>query len=123
MHPAENTDDRFFAALLAADGPALQELLAPDFTIIDVMAGSVVDRDPFVAAVRDKVVGFDSIDVEGRAARSYGDDAAVIVGSTRMAGTFAGNRFAVHSRYTHVFVRQDASWRLASAQGTGIADQ
>ncbi len=123
MHPAETTEDRFFAALLAADGPALQELLTPDFTIIDVMAGSLVDRDPFVAAIRDRVVGFDSIEVEKRTARSYGDDAAVIVGSTRMSGAFMGSPFTVHSRYTHVVVRQDASWRLASAQGTSIADQ
>jgi ketosteroid isomerase-like protein len=123
MHAAENTDDRFFAALLDADAATLQELLAPDFTIIDVMAGSVVARDPFVAAIRDRIVAFDAIDVEGRAARSYGDDTAVIVGSTRMSGTFAGSRFAVHSRYTHVFVRQDGDLRLASAQGTQIADQ
>lgn len=123
MTAAETCDDRFFAALLDADAPALQELLAPDFTIIDVMAGSVVGKDPFVAAMRDGVLGFDRIDVEGRAVRAYGDDTAVIVGSTRMSGTFLASPFTVHSRYTHVFVRQDSSWRLASAQGTQIADQ
>jgi ketosteroid isomerase-like protein len=123
MTAAETTDDRFFTALLDADAPALQELLAPDFTIIDVMAASVVGKDPLIAAVRDGVIGFDSIDVEERATRSYGYDTAVIVGSTRMSGTFAGAPFSVHSRYTHVFVLQDSCWRLANAQGTQIGEQ
>lgn len=40
MAARATTEDRFFAALLAADGPALEALLTTDFLIIDVMTGS-----------------------------------------------------------------------------------
>jgi ketosteroid isomerase-like protein len=122
MPDVQIADDRFFAALLAADAPALGELLADGFTIIDVIGGSVVARDPFVAAIRDRILGIQEIDVVERDARAYGDETAIVVGRTRMAGTFAGSPFEVKSRYTHVFVLVDGSWRLASAQGTQIAD-
>src|SRR3954453_2579954 len=122
MPDAQTADDRFFAALLAADAPALRELLAEGFTIIDVLGGSVVERDPFIAAVRDRIVGFQEIEVVERAARGYGEDTAIIVGRPRMAGSFAGSPFEVKSRYTHVFVQVDGSWQLAAAQGTLIAD-
>jgi hypothetical protein len=122
MPDAQIAEDRFFAALLASDGPALGELLADEFSIIDVLGGSVVDREPFIAAIRDRIVGFQEIDVVERAARTYGEHTAIIVGRTRMAGSFAGSPFEVKSRYTHVFVQVDGRWRMAAAQGTPIAD-
>lgn len=120
MSTPQLTDDAFFAALLEASGDDLDGLLADDFVIVDVMSGSVTDRETFVGAVRDRVVTFSGIDVADRATRVYGD-AAVVVGRTAMHGEFADSGFSVASRYTHVFVRGgDESWLLASAQGTPI---
>jgi ketosteroid isomerase-like protein len=117
----EATEDRFFAALLTGDAAALDGVLTDDFLIIDVMAGSLVARAPFVAAIADGVLGFSRVDVVERQTRRYGD-AAVIVGRTAMEGTFVGAPFAVASRYTHVLVSDGEAWRLASAQGTAIGD-
>lgn len=118
----EAADDRFFQALLAPDIDALDETLVDDFLIIDVMAGSVVARGPFLQALRDGHLGFERVELVERTVRTYGE-AAVIVGRTEMAGTFVGSPFTVQSRYTHVVVRgADGRWQLASAQGTQIGE-
>jgi hypothetical protein len=42
---------------------------------------------------------------------------------TEMAGAFGGVGFAASSRYTHVLMSDgDGRWRLATAQGTSIAE-
>jgi hypothetical protein len=51
--------------------------------------------------------------------RLYGTT-AVITGRTQMRGQFDQTPFGVHSRYTHVYVEQQARWRLVTAQGTQI---
>ena len=38
-----------------------------------------------------------------------------------MNGKFQGSPFEADSRYTHVYIEQQARWRLVSAQGTQIA--
>jgi hypothetical protein len=37
-----------------------------------------------------------------------------------MRGGLGDQRFEAHSRYTHVYVRNEQGWQLASAQGTPI---
>jgi uncharacterized protein YraI len=44
----------------------------------------------------------------------------VVTGRTWMRGRYAGASWTAHSRYTHVFVEEEGSWRMASAQGTPI---
>lgn len=119
---AEHAEDRFFDALAAGDAGRIEDLLHDDFLIVDIMTGGVADRASFVAALRDRIVAFDRVELVERHTRRYGDS-AVIVGRTEMSGTFGGAPFAAASRYTHVLVRDgDDRWRLASAQGTRIAD-
>ena len=113
-------EDRFFAALLAADGGALDALLTPDFVLVDVMTGSEIPK----SALRELVAGgplvFESIERIDSRVRAYGS-AAVVTGQTRMRGRYQQQSWSAHSRYTHVYVRGDDGWRLASAQGTPIA--
>ena len=117
------TDGRFFDALLAADPGALDEVLAPDFLIVDVAAGGVTDRADFLAAVQAGAVRFDAIQSFPAEAviRTYAGT-AIVVGRTAMSFTLPdGAPVNAASRYTHVFVRAaDGRWRLASAQGTAI---
>ena len=112
---------QFFASLIAADGPALERVLADDFLLIDVMRGAEVSKGDLVAALEAGQVRFDGIEASGTRARLYGD-AAVVTGRTEMRMTFGGTSVTVGSRYTHVFVRQGQEWRFVSAQGTQIAE-
>jgi ketosteroid isomerase-like protein len=120
--PAEQADDQFFDALTAGDTQRIEQLLDDRFLIVDVLSGAVADRQALVAALRERTLEFERVDLVERVARYYGDT-AILVGRTQMAGSFAGTAFAAASRYTHVFVRgADARWRLASAQGTSIIE-
>ena len=124
--PAERVaaaDAAFFAALRSADADALDALLADDFMIVEVGAGTVHTRDAFLGAVRQGHVRFTAIDTDPAESlvRVHGA-LAVVIGSTRM--TMAGALGApgtVHSRYTHVFDTDGGAWRLRSAQGTAIS--
>src|SRR3954451_13270651 len=134
----EQADDEFFAALIAGDVSRLEPLLDERFLIVDVMSGAVADRAALTAALAERVLEFERVELIERTGRHYGDS-AILVGRTQMAGSFAGAAFRFRarpaklpvsspappstppSRYTHVFVRgADTHWRLASAQGTQI---
>jgi ketosteroid isomerase-like protein len=116
-------DRAFFGALLAADARALDALLAPDFLIVDVAAGGVTARDAFVAGVAARAIKFDAIDsAEDEASVRVHGDLAIVVSRTAMRIVLPdAARIDVRSRYTHVFHRSEAGWRLVSAQGTAIA--
>jgi ketosteroid isomerase-like protein len=119
---AELAEDQFFEGLVTGDVERIEELLADDYLIVDIMSGSVADRAGLIAALRDRIIVFDRVQLVERATRRYGDT-AVIVGRTEMSGSLQDASFAAASRYTHVLIREsDGHWRLASAQGTRIAD-
>ena len=44
-------DQQFFASLMKADVTSLSQLLADDFTLVDVMSGSEVDKPAFLTVV------------------------------------------------------------------------
>jgi ketosteroid isomerase-like protein len=120
LSAAERAEDRYFDALLAGAAERLEELLAQDFLIVDVMSGAVTDRAAFIGALRDGLLEFERVELVERVSRRRGDT-AIIVGRTAMAGSFRGANFAADSRYTHVFLRTgDGHWRLATAHGTRI---
>ena len=119
-HAAMTGEDAFFDALLRGDGTALKAVLTPDFLLIDVMSGSEIPGDVLIDLVGSHQLRFESVERIDSRVRQYGDT-AVVTGQTRMRGGFGDQRFEAHSRYTHVYVRTEKGWRLASAQGTPIA--
>jgi ketosteroid isomerase-like protein len=112
-------DRAFFDALLAASVAQLEELLTGDFRIIDVSSGTEADRPMLLGAIGAGQLRFEVIDLLESRTRAYGDT-VIVTGATRMRGRFQGQEFGAHSRYTHVYVRQEGRWRMASAQGTPI---
>lgn len=123
---AQRADAAFFAALLEGDVPALEELLAEDFVIVDVSSASAHPRAAFLEAIQAGAVSFEAIEThpEDTLVRHYGDSIAIIVGRTTMA--FRGDdgqAFRADSRYTHVVQAERGAWRLVSAQGTTIPDE
>jgi ketosteroid isomerase-like protein len=115
------SERRFFESLIAADGPALDRLLADDFLLIDVLRGAETSKPDLMDALAAGQVRFDGIDASDARVRVYGD-AAVVTGRTEMRIRFGEGAVTVRSRYTHVFVRQGEEWRFVTAQGTQIAD-
>jgi len=114
-----HADRAFFDALLAASVAQLEEMLTGDFRIIDVSSGTEADRPMLLGAIAAGQLRFEAIDLLESRTRGYGDT-VIVTGRTRMQGRFQGQPFGAHSAYTHVYVRQQGRWRLASAQGTPI---
>jgi len=116
----EKVEDIFFQALLTNNAGALRDLLARDFILVDVFKGAEIDKASFIAVLETGQLKFEKIERPGSRIRRY-KNVAVVVGQTHMAGQFAGNPFAVGSRYTHVYVQMAGPWLMVSAQGTPIS--
>jgi ketosteroid isomerase-like protein len=112
----------FFTALVEGDVEALDQILADDFLLIDVMRGAEVPKSALLAVIGSGQLRFDAIEPMGSRVRLY-PATAVVIGRTEMRGRFEGTPFSASSRYTHVFVEQQGRWRLVAAQGTQIAPE
>lgn len=115
-------DTRFFDALMQADATVLDQLLVEDFILVDVLSGGVIEKTVLVPLVASRQLAFETIDRDPAASRVrfYGTT-AVITGRTQMSGRYEGAPWSASSRYTHVYIEDQGTWRLASAQGTPIA--
>ncbi|OPC79237.1 hypothetical protein B4N89_34825 [Embleya scabrispora] len=118
-------DLAFFDALVRADGDALDRLLAADFVLVDVMAGSVIPKADLVPLIASRRLEFEAIGADGEEPTvRFFDTTAIVIGRTRMSGRFEGEAFTSRSRYTHVFVTDPAGhaggWTLVNAQGTRL---
>jgi hypothetical protein len=113
---------QFFNALIGADVTTLDQILAPDFMLIDVMSGGEITKPALVAVIDSGQLRFDAIEPLESRVRLY-DATAVVTGRTRMSGRFGDTPFATRSRYTHVYVAQGGPWRLVAAQGTQITGE
>jgi ketosteroid isomerase-like protein len=114
------TERAFFTALLSGNIDSLDSILADDFVMVDLMAGSEISKPMLLAAVGSSQVKFEAINPVESKVRVYSCDTAVVVGRTEMKFRAGESSFNFSSRYTHVFVFNDGSWQLASAQGTQI---
>ena len=118
----EEVENSFFESLIGSDAAKLRKIVSDDVVLIDVMNGSEVSGPELAEILRSRQLRFSSIDRIGFKVRTYGA-VAVITGQTVMAGAYQGQQFTINSAYTHVFVKEKASWRLVSAQGTPITHQ
>jgi hypothetical protein len=112
----------FFTALVDGSLEDLDQLLADDFILIEVMGASEITKSSLLAAIGSGQLKFEAIEPADGRLRVY-QGTAVTTGRTQMKGRFGEAPFTASSRYTHVFVEQDGRWRLVSAQGTQISAQ
>jgi hypothetical protein len=85
---------QFFSSLIQSDHDALDRILTDDFILIDVLRGAEIDKTALLEVIRSGQLKFETIEPSEVRLRLY--------------------------RYTHVYIQQEAEWRLASAQGTPI---
>lgn len=113
---------RFFTALTEGNLEDLEQVLADDFLLIDVMSGSEIPRFALLEVLRSGQLRFEAIEPVEARVRLYGET-AVVTGRTEMHGRYEDTSFTTKSRYTHVFVEQQGHWRLVAAQGTQISGE
>lgn len=115
----EEVESDFFESLIRSDAAKLRKIVSDDIVLIDVMSGSEVSGPELAEVLKSGHLTFNSIDRIGFRVRSY-EGVAIITGQTVMAGAYAGLQFRINSAYTHVFVKENKSWRMVSAQGTPV---
>jgi hypothetical protein len=114
------TDRQFFSALVDGSVKNLDQILADDFVLIEVVGGSEVTKPSLLEAIESGQLKFEAIEPADRRVRLY-RTTAVVTGRTQMSARLGETAIAIRSRYTHVYVEQEGRWRLVAAQGTQIA--
>jgi ketosteroid isomerase-like protein len=100
------------------DLPALEQLLAPEFTLVGT--DSVVQpRAQAISEVQAGEPHYEVFQNHDMAARVYGQ-AAVVQGITSLRGTSAGKPFAVDVRFTDTLIKSQGHWRIVVSHVTRI---
>jgi ketosteroid isomerase-like protein len=100
------------------DLSALEQLLAPDFTLVGTDA-EVQPRSQALAEVRAGEPRYEVFRNHDMTARVYGD-AAVVQGITSLKGLAEGKPFAVDVRFTDTLIRSEGRWRIVVSHVTRI---
>ena len=100
------------------DLPALERLLAPDFTLVGTDA-EVQSRAQAFAEVRAGEPKYEVFRTHGMTARVHGD-AAVVQGITSLKGRSGGKPFALDVRFTDTLVRTDGRWTIVVSHVTRL---
>jgi ketosteroid isomerase-like protein len=103
-------------AIRDKDAPALDRILADDYTYTDARGNVSTKADSLRQArtTRDRMKAFYTTDER---ARVYGD-LAVITGHLRVEGEFGGAPYDDEVRFTDILARIDGKWRAVAAHAS-----
>ncbi len=100
-------------AFQQADTATLEKMLTDDFTLT-LSNGEVSSRAEEIGELRDGKVHYDIFENANMKVRLYGDDAAVVLGQTRVKGTSDGKPFDRTVQFTDTLVKRDGRWQIAA---------
>jgi ketosteroid isomerase-like protein len=103
-------------ALLAADRPALERLLADEFRYVHA-SGKVEFRQDYLASVASGSSKFIAIEVDDTLIHAYGD-VAVMAGRVQLKRSDAGEVLSKEHQFTAVWVNKSGAWKLTSFQNS-----
>ena len=110
-----------FAAMIDADGAALDAVLANDLVYTHT-TGRTETKSEFMASVSSGDISYRAITPRDMHVRVYGD-IAVVTGTADMAVSAGDAHFEFSIRFTEVYRTFGDSWQLVSWQSTRMADQ
>ena len=105
-------DHERIQAQIGADAAALDRLYADDFIGIGP-SGTVRTKEQVIADFTSGDLKFQSIITDDVQVRVYGN-AAVETGRSTMIGQDKGKTVPRHNRFTRVWIKQGAQWRLVA---------
>lgn len=100
------------------DIPALERLLAPEFTLVSTNA-EVQSRAQAIQEVRAGDPQYERFENHSMSARVYGGT-AVVQGITSLKGRSGGKAFALDVRFTDTLVRVKGRWTIVVSHVTRI---
>jgi ketosteroid isomerase-like protein len=114
-------DERRLQALVDADVPALQALLADDVRYVHA-DGRVDTKYVLIAALESQGTDYLAAKARDVVARVYGD-AGVVTGTAQLRVRRSGGREQkLRTAYTAVYARHEGAWRLVVYQATPMPE-
>jgi ketosteroid isomerase-like protein len=118
-HEIFQLEEAWRNAVLKADIPALDALLADDYTAI-TSDGALQSKEQTLDSLRSGATHFTAITVSDRKVRFYGTTALVTCKAI-MSGTHSGADISGSYRYTRVYVRNaQGVWKIVSFEVSRI---
>ena len=110
-------EERLAAAWVEGDRPFIEQVLADDWSVIDltgrILKKSEVMEEAFGSADRQIV----SMRIDDVKVRPFADW-AIVTGRTQASGSYRGEVAAVTLRFTDIFVRRADRWQVIASQAT-----
>ena len=110
--------DAWDVAIVRKDKQAIAANMADSFLQID-SDGNTADKAKFIEEIAADDLTIQPYTVDDFKIRIYADT-AIINGSTLMRGTYRGQPFTSHYRFTDIYVKEGAGWRVVNIQTTRI---
>ena len=112
-----NIEERLAAAWVAGDRSFIEQVLADDWSVIDI-TGRILKKvnvleEAFSAGDRQIV----SMRIDEITVRPFGNW-AVVTGRTQAAGQYRGEVAEVTLRFTDVFAYRDGDWKVVASHAT-----
>lgn len=112
--------DQWDKDIVSKNLPAIAANMADDFRQIQ-KNGTVVNKETFLKEITSPDLVIDPYTVEDFDVRVYGN-VALLCGTTRMTGSYAGQVFRSHYRYIDIYVKREGKWSVCSVQISPIPD-
>jgi ketosteroid isomerase-like protein len=117
----DQLEETWRQAILHADIPTLENLLADDYMAIS-SNGMLQNREQTLANLRSGKVHFTSIELSDRKVRFYGTT-ALVTSLASMSGVNAEGPIGGDFRYTRVYVRNErGAWKVVSFEVNRIRE-
>ena len=110
--------DEWVKALVRADGPTLDRIIAKDFFFAYPMEGD--DKNDFIDNVVSGDVRVEFLNRENVSVRIWGNT-AVITAKDSVKWFYQGRDFSGNYKVMHVYSQRDDQWQLVSVQACPIA--
>jgi ketosteroid isomerase-like protein len=112
----KSLEARRFQAMVAADAPALENLLSYDLVYTHATAWRQ-NKAEFLASIRAREIQYHSITSENLNLHIYGST-IVVTGAASIKARAKGQELSVDLLYLEVFEKQDGRWQLVAWEST-----
>jgi ketosteroid isomerase-like protein len=113
--------DKRIALTVAADLAGLGAAMTDDLTWTHSNA-NVETKAEFLEAIRSGKYVYKSMTFDDRRVRLHGDATAIVSGTCRVQVTSSGRDLDIRLRFTELYVKQAAGWKMALWQSTRVPD-
>ena len=101
---------RRFEAMVRADFPALELLLAEDLTYTHT-SGETESKAKFLSMIKSGLLKYEAIEIKSSNVRMYGDT-GVITGRVMMKVLYSGMPMSLAIKFIEVQVKSEGRWQL-----------